>query len=88
MIKFASRVMMAAAAAAAMAFAPIAAQAGTRASQNAPVYSGSDTGDDGDGEGELFGGDGIIVGVAALVLIGIGTIFATASDDEGQSPGT
>jgi len=87
MTNFASRILMTAAAAA-MAFAPIAAQAGTRASQNAPVYSGSETGDDGDGDGELFGGDGIIVGIAALVLIGIVAFFPTDSDDEGQSPGT
>jgi len=85
MTKFATRMMMSAAAAA-MAFAPIAAQAGTRASQDAPVYSGSDTDDD--GEGELFGVDGIIVGIAALVAVGFGIFFATDSEDEGQSPGT
>jgi hypothetical protein len=87
MTKIVSRMMMAAAASA-MAFTPIAAQAGTRASQDAPVYSGSKTGNDGEGEGELFGVDSIIIGIAALVAVGFGIFFAIDSEDVGQSPGT
>jgi len=89
MTKFASRMMMAAAAAS-VAFAPIAAQAGTRASDNGAVYAAGAQGvfgDDDDDEGGFdFGG--IVLGVAALGLIIGGIFFATDTDDEGQSPGT
>jgi hypothetical protein len=88
MTKFASRMMMAAAAAS-VAFAPIAAQAGTRASDNGAVYAAGAQGvfgDDDDEGGFDFGG--IVLGFAALALIGAGIFFATDTDDKGQSPGT
>jgi len=88
MTKFASRMMMSAAAAS-VAFAPIAAQAGTRASDNGDVFAAGAQGvfgDDDDEGGIDFGG--IVLGVAALGLIIGGIFFATDTDDEGQSPGT
>lgn len=89
-----SRVLVAAAAAG-MVFAPISAQANTRAADNAPVYSTSNAsqpGLAGQAEGEEVGGGG---GAGAIILALLGAAAAIAgiiavSDDEddGQSPGT
>lgn len=87
MIKIATRMMMTAAAAT-MALAPIAAQAGTRASDNSSVYSVSAPGVGRDAEGESIGAGGVLLAIFAAVLIGGGIFFAVDSDDDGQSPGT
>lgn len=87
MIKIATRMMMTAAAAS-MAFAPIAVQAGTRASDNSSVYSVSAPGVGREAEGESVRGGGIVLAIFAAVLIGAGIFFAVDSDDQGQSPGT
>jgi len=89
MIKTATR-MMIAAAAASMAFAPIAAQAGTRAGDAGAVYSAASApgmGRSADGEA-LDGGSSIILALLAAGLIISGIIFAIDSNDQGQSPGT
>ena len=84
--------MMFAAAAASMAFAPIAAQAGTRASDSTAVYSAaavqSGMGDDEEGAGLFNDGTSIILALVAAGLIITGIVLATQSDDDGQSPGT
>ena len=89
MIKTVSR-MMFAAAAASMAFAPIAAQAGTRASDSGAVYSTSSSlpgmGREEDGE-SIKSGLSIILALLAAGLIVTGIVFATDDDGEGQSPG-
>lgn len=90
MIKFASRVMMAAAAAT-MAMAPSAAQANTRAGDSGAVYSTSaaQPGLGRSAEGEnLKGGLSIILALLASAAIIGGIILASDSDDNGQSPGT
>lgn len=89
MIKTATR-MMFAAAAAGMVFAPIAAQAGTRAGDSGAVYSASAApgmGRAADGE-SLSSGTSIILALLAAGLVISGIVFATDSDDDGQSPGT
>ena len=90
MTKIVSR-MMFAAAAASMAFAPIAAQAGTRASDSGAVYSASSSapgmGREEDGE-SIRSGLSLVLALLAAGLIIAGIIFATQTDDEGQSPGT
>ena len=91
MMKAMSRVMVTAAAAS-LAFAPIAVQANTRASDNAPVYNTSSQAQPGMGRTaageEVKGAPGILVlilGVAAAV----GGIVAVSDDaDDSQSPGT
>ena len=91
MMKTVSRAMVTVAAAA-MAFAPIAAQANTRAGDNAPVYTNSSVAQPGAGreaEGEeLRGTPGIVIALLAAAAV-IGGIVAVA-DDEGDdvSPGT
>jgi hypothetical protein len=88
MTKFATRMMMTAAAAT-MAFAPIAAQAGTRASDNAAVYSVSAPGVGRDDEGEsIRKGFPIVLAFLAAGLFFAGIYFAADSEDDGQSPGT
>ena len=90
MIKTMSRLMVTAAAAS-MAFAPIAVQANTRASDNAPVYTNttSQPGLERSAEGEeLRGAPSILIALlAAAAAIG-GIIAVTNNDDDGQSPGT
>ena len=80
------------AAAASMAFAPIAAQANTRAGDNAPVYTSNTAAQPGLGreaEGEdVRGATGIILLIfAAAAAIG-GIIVIADNNDNGQSPGT
>lgn len=91
MMKAASRLIVTAAAAS-MAFAPIAAQANTRASDNAPVYNTASAAQPGIGrtaEGEeAKGKSGVLIALLAAAAA-IASIVALADeDDEGQSPGT
>ena len=88
MMKFASRLAMTAAAAS-MAFAPIAAQANTRAGDSSTIYSASAASQPGIGrsaEGEsLEGTPGILVilfGAAAIV-----GIILIIDNEDNQSPG-
>ncbi|MEP1422950.1 MAG: hypothetical protein ABJK59_14380 [Erythrobacter sp.] len=84
------------AAAAGLAFAPIAAQANTRAADSAPVYTSASTAQPGLGrsaEGEgVVGVSGIIIGLFAAAAIIGGIVIASSEDDEDtdetQSPGT
>lgn len=89
MFKIASRMAMAAAAAT-MAIAPVAAQASTRAGDNGSVYSVSSAPAIGRAaEGEQAGsGFSIILALFAGAAIIGGIVFASSSDDNGQSPGT
>ncbi|WP_298470093.1 hypothetical protein [uncultured Erythrobacter sp.] len=88
MMKFASRLAMTAAAAG-LAFAPIAAQANTRAGDSSTFYSGSAVSQPGvgrsaDGE-ELKGTSGILIILfGAAVIAGIIIII---DDEDNQSPG-
>jgi len=89
MMKTATRIAMAAAAAT-MALTPIAAQANTRAGDSGSVYSVSaapGVGRTADGESARSGLSIILALLAGAAIIG-GIIFATESDDDGQSPGT
>ena len=90
MFKMTSKVIMTAAAAG-MAFAPIAAQANTRAADAAPVYSNtaSQPGQGRADEGEnAVGTTGILVAIfAGAAIIGGIAIAASEDDDENQSPG-
>lgn len=89
MIKTASRIVFAAAAAS-MAMTPIAAQAGTRAGDTTAVYSAAAVPGIGrSAEGEsLAGGSDIIIALLAAAAIIAGLVLASDSDDNGQSPGT
>jgi hypothetical protein len=93
MIKTVSRMILAVAAGS-LAFAPIAAQAGTRASDSAAFYSSAASlaADDDDGgydEGGLFRNPGaIFLSLIAGGLIITGIVFAAQTDSDGQSPGT
>lgn len=88
MMKTANRMLLAAAAAS-MAFMPIAAQANTRAGDGGSVYNVSAPGLGRSADGEsVEGGTAIILALLAAGLIIGGIIFATDSEDEGQSPGT
>jgi hypothetical protein len=88
MIKTISRMMLVAAATT-LAVAPIAAQAGTRASDSNSVYSVSSPGMGRAADGEkAAAGSTIILAILAAVAVGAGIFFAIDSDDEGQSPGT
>lgn len=88
MMKFASRLAMTAAAAS-MAFAPIAAQANTRAGDSGTIYSATalsqpGVGREADGE-TLEGTSGILIILfAAAVAAGIIIII---DDEDNQSPG-
>ncbi len=93
MIKTVSRLMVASAAAS-MVFAPIAAQANTRAGDNAPVYTTNTTeaqpGRARDAEGESVGGGSSIILIllgAAAAIAGVVAV-ADSSDDGNGSPGT
>jgi hypothetical protein len=88
-MKTVSRIIFAAAASS-LAIAPIAAQAGTRASDSGSVYSVSAPGAGRAAKGESIEDDGgtIILALLAGAAIITGIVFATQSDDEGQSPGT
>lgn len=90
MMKFATRIAMTAAAAS-MAFMPIAAQANSRAGDNGAVYSVSSAqpGLNRAAEGEsIKSGLGIVLALLAAGVIIAGIVFATDSNDKGQSPGT
>lgn len=90
-----SKVIMTAAAAS-LAFAPIAAQANTRAADSAPVYSSASASQPGLGrsdEGEsIVGVPGILIGIFAAAAVIGGIVIASSEDsedtDETQSPGT
>ena len=89
MMKTVSRVLVTAAAAS-MAFAPIAVQANTRAGDNAPVYT-ADFAQPGlgratDGE-DVKGATGIILLLFAAAAA-IAGIIVVADTDNGASPGT
>lgn len=91
MMKAMSRVMVTAAAAS-MAFAPIAVQANTRASDSAPTYTASAEAQPGlgrtaDGE-EVKGGSGILLAIFAAAAAIAGIVAIADDEDEGQSPGT
>ena len=90
-MKTVSRIIFAVAASS-LAIAPIAAQAGTRASDSGSVYSLSSLGaggasnsvsDDDDDDAGF-----VILGLLSAAAIITGIVFATQSDDRGQSPGT
>jgi hypothetical protein len=88
MMKTANRMILAATAAS-VAMLPIAAQASTRAGDNGSVYSTSAPGFGRSADGEsLESGTGIVLALIAAGLIITGVVFATQSDDDGQSPGT
>lgn len=88
MMKTFSRMMLAAAATT-LAVTPIAAQAGTRASDSGAVYSVSAPGLGRAAEGEkAASGSTIILAIFAAIAVGAGIYFAADSDDNGQSPGT
>ena len=95
MFKATSKVIMTAAAAG-LAFAPISAQANTRAGDQAPVYTSATAAQPGLGRGaegeSIEGTPGIIVAVFAAAAI-IGAVVVIASEDsednnDNQSPGT
>ncbi|MBI1402424.1 MAG: hypothetical protein GC147_04345 [Porphyrobacter sp.] len=90
MIKTASR-MMTAAAAASMVIAPVALQANTRAGDSGAMYSApaAQPGLGREADGESIAGAGtIVIGLLATAAVVVGIIKATSSEDEGQSPGT
>ena len=91
MIKTMSRLAVTAAAAS-MAFAPIAAQANTRAADSAPVYTAQSSAQPGlarDAEGEdLAGSPSIIIALLAAAAIIGGVVAISDNEDDGQSPGT
>ncbi|MEP0391130.1 MAG: hypothetical protein ABJ205_02885 [Erythrobacter sp.] len=84
------------AAAAGLAFAPIAAQAKTRAADSAPVYTSTSAAQPGLGrsaEGEnVVGVPGVIIGILAAAAVIGAVVIASSEDDEdtdpNQSPGT
>lgn len=90
MMKTVSRALVTVAAAG-MAFAPIAAQANTRASDTTPVYTGEASAQPGLGreaEGEnVRGASGVILLILATAAA-IAGIVIIADGDDGQSPGT
>lgn len=91
MFKTTSKVIMTAAAAG-LAFAPIAAQANTRASDSAPVYTSASAAQPGLGrtaEGEnATGTPAILIAVFAAAAVVGGIVIAAGEDnDDTQSPG-
>lgn len=88
MMKTVNRMLLGAAAAS-MALLPISAQANTRAGDNGSVYSVSapGLGRAAEGEAAVKGASIVLLLLAGGLIIG-GIIFATKSDDNGQSPGT
>lgn len=95
MFKTTSRLIVTAAAAS-MAFTPIAVQANTRAGDSAPIYASNSASQPGlarDAEGESFvGRPGVLIALfAAAAAIGAIVLIADEDDedsDENQSPGT
>lgn len=89
MMKFASRLIMAATAAS-MAVMPIAAQANTRAGDSGSVYSTvAAPGTGRSAEGESFeSATSIIIAILAAAAVITGIVFASETNDNGQSPGT
>ncbi len=88
MKKFASRLAMTAAAAS-MAFAPIAAQANTRAGDSSTIYSASATSAPGVGrsaDGESLEGTSGILAILFLAAAVAGIIIII-DDEDNQSPG-
>ena len=87
-MKTLSRIMLAAAASS-LAIAPVAAQAGTRASEGASLSSVSAPGQGRNAKGESVKGgvSTIVLGLLASGLIVAGIISASKSKDKGQSPG-
>lgn len=90
MMKTVNRMILTAAAAS-MAVLPVAAQANTRAGDSGAIYSTSapGLGRTADGE-EVGGGSGISIILAILAAAAVigGIVYATDSEDDGQSPGT
>lgn len=89
MIKMTSRLMMTAAAAS-VAFSPIAVQANTRAGDSAPVYT-SATAQPGvaraaEGE-ELRGSSGVLIALLAAAAAIAGIVILAGNDDDDVSPG-
>jgi len=83
--------MMLAAAATSLAIAPVAAQAGTRASQSSPIYSVSAPGKGREAKGESLAPFAFffvtfisIAGTVATVAV----VAAGSTSDTGRSPGT
>lgn len=90
MKKIVSRALVTAAAAS-MAFAPIAAQANTRAGDNAPVYNTEAVSQPGlarDAEGEDMRGGASVILLILAAAAAIAGIIIIADGDDGQSPGT
>lgn len=79
------------AAAASMAFAPIAAQANTRAGDSAPVYTAESASQPGlarSADGEEMRGNGSVLLLILAAAAAIAGIIIVADGDDGQSPGT
>ncbi|MEM1050675.1 MAG: hypothetical protein AAGI28_01135 [Pseudomonadota bacterium] len=92
MLKVTSKVVTTVAVAG-LAFAPIAAQANTRAGDQAPLYTGSTASQPGLGrstEGQsLEGAPAILIALfAAAAIIGAIVVAASEDTDDTQSPGT
>ncbi len=83
-MKTLSRILLVAAASS-LAIAPVAAQAGTRASEGASV-SAPGLGRTANGE-SVKSGSAIVLALLASGLLIAGIISATSSNDNGQSPG-
>ncbi len=77
--------MMLVAAASALAIAPVAAQAGTRASEGSSV-SAPGQGRTAKGE-KIKGASAIVLALLGAGLVVAGIVSASSSDDKGQSPG-
>jgi hypothetical protein len=90
MMKTMSRLVVTASAAS-MAFAPIAVQANTRASDSGTVYTSASVSQPGVGrsdEGEdVYGRSGILLAILAAAAIIGGLIIILDDDDGNQSPG-
>ncbi len=94
MMKSMSRLMVTAAAAG-MAFAPVAAQANTRAGDSAPVYTAQSSetsaqpGTNRNADGENIAGVPALIGALLAAAAAAGVIVIVADDDDDdQSPGT
>ncbi len=86
-MKTLSRIMLAAAASS-LAIAPVAAQAGTRASEGSSLSSVSAPGKGRVAKGEsIKGASTVILALVAGGLVIAGIVTASKSKDKGQSPG-
>lgn len=87
-MKLSSRLVLAAAAVG-MTFAPIAAQANTRAGDSSTVYSApaSEPGKSRSEKGERLVAPGILIGLLGAAAVA-GIVIIIADDDDNQSPGT